>query len=147
MPVLLTSRGSFPCGELVLALVGMAAWIHLLGPGWGHLASSHDASFRERFSVKFIGFNPIICGVEICYISAGGSPQGPPYVFNEAVPWIQLFFIHWEIGILIPRIQKISLLSFKLWIWESKKVFNWESEMWFSPKIVRKYKGFFDQRF
>ena len=48
--------GSSPCGELVLAFAGMAVGIHLLGPGWGHLASSHDASFRERFSVKFIGF-------------------------------------------------------------------------------------------
>ena len=30
--------------------------------------------------------NPIICGVKICYLSAGGgAPQGPPFVFNEGV--------------------------------------------------------------
>ena len=75
--------------------------------------------------------NPIICGVKICYLSGGGGggPQGTPYVLNEGVLWDQFFFKQWEIGLLIPRIQKFSLLSFKLWIWESKTVFIWESEI------------------
>ena len=38
-------------------------------------------------------------------------------------------FTQWEIGLLIPRIQKISLLASKLWIWESKIFLIWESEI------------------
>ena len=42
-PLILKSSigGSSPCGELVLALAaGMTVWIHLLGLGWGHHATS-----------------------------------------------------------------------------------------------------------
>ena len=55
--------GSSPCGELVLALAGIAVGIHLLGPGWGHLARSLDDLLQginsfagNAFLVKFIGF-------------------------------------------------------------------------------------------
>ena len=61
--------------------------------------------------ISYASFNPIICGVKSCYLYVGGA------MFSmKGCSETTHFFTQWEMGLLIPRIQKISLLSLKLCI-------------------------------
>ena len=64
---------------------------HFVDTNFRYLKILQKKSLNCVLTYLYLRFNPIICGVEISYLSAGGGPQDPPYVFSEGAPQYQLF--------------------------------------------------------
>ena len=76
-------------------------------------------------------FNPISDGIRNGYLNpgVGGALRAPPMFLMKERPETNFFFTLSVISLFIPRIQKISLLTSKLWILESKIDLILESEI------------------